>query len=629
MVRSLVLIAGFALALPMAQAWAQPVPQVPAPMAVPSHLITGVIIRYSTESGGLPPAEALLKASFEAVATQDGWTAPQPRESAERIRLDEIPGLKQQRFTDAGLTLLAPAVVRRLRELGLVGVYATPDPAQFRVEDGRVIDLRGDGVTTITMDVTLGIITEVNTRGIGERLPKDDTINSPLHQRIRDNSPVQPAYNDQPQANNLVQQRAIDDYLFFLNRLPGRRADVAVAAAGTQPGAVSLDYIITENRPWLLFAQISSTGTESTSRLRENFGFINNNLTNHDDILSLGYQTASFQDTHAVNGSYERPFCCNDRLRWRVDGSYYHYLASDVGLPDADFKGEGYSLGGSIAWNFYQRRALFLDLVGGVQFKHVEVNNEAAALEGDDDFFMPSLALRLERNITAMRTNATIGIEFNASGIAGTNDNLDALGRTGADSDFVVLRGEATHSFYLEPFFDRNAESTGGLAHEIFLSTRGQYAFDNRLIPNEEQVAGGLYTVRGYPESATAGDTVIVGTAEYRYHLAKNLDPNPMPGSLFGHDFRWRPQYQYGPTDWDLILKAFVDAGRVTNSDRQSFESDNTLIGAGIGAELSVSRHFNLRVDWGFALRDLNDAGSGDDVNAGDSELSFVLTLIY
>ena len=46
-------------------------------------------------------------------------------------------------------------------------------------------------------------------------------------------------------------------------------------------------------------------------------------------------------------------------------------------------------------------------------------------------------------------------------------------------------------------------------------------ATGSRLVPNEEMAVGGLYTVRGYPESITAGDTVINGTIEYRYHLAK------------------------------------------------------------------------------------------------------------
>lgn len=630
-VRSLVIGAGLALVSPALTALAQnAVPPVPAPAAQPSHKVTGIVIQFMRENPGHPSPEALLDAVIQAVPTQDGWAAPRPREEVRGLRLADLPTLADQRFTDTGLTLIAPAVVQLLKDMGLVGVYVTPDPAQFRVEDGRVVDLRPAGVTTMTLQVTTGVVTELRTVAIGERIDpkKENTVNHPLHQRIRERSPIQP--RGEGGTTDLVRRDLIDDYLYRLNRRPGRRADVAVSASGEEPGAITLDYLVTENRPWMLFAQLSNTGTEATSRLREHFGFIHNDLTNADDTLTIGYHTANFEDTHSVYGFYDRPIPgTDDRLRARIDGSWYTYLASDVGFPGLDFEGEGYTLGASLAWNFFQNGPLFLDLVGGVQFKHIEVTNEAAGTEGSEDFFIPSLALRLERQTEIARTNASIGLEFNMSGLAGTGEDLDALGRTLADDDWVLLRADATHSFYLEPLFDPNAANTGGLAHEVLFNVRGQYAFDHRLIPNEEQPVGGLYTVRGYPESATAGDTVILGTAEYRYHLPKNLSPNPTPGSLFNKPFRWRPQYQYGPTDWDLVLKAFVDAARVVNSDRLDFEVDSTLVGAGIGAELSVTRRFNLRVDWGFALRDLRNAAGDRDVDAGHNELSFVLTLIY
>jgi len=625
--------AGLPLGLPAA-AHAQEVAPVPPPVALQSHTITGVVFQYTRDHPQNPPAAELLEATFNAVATQDGWAAPLPRESTQPVRLSELPTLRDQRFTDTGLTLLAPAVVELLKSRGLGAVYVTPDPAQFRVQDGRVLDLRPQGETTITLVVTLGVISELHTVGIGERIPvgkegdkegdkAEQSIDHPLHQRVLNASPVK--------AGDLLYQETIDDYLYFLKRRPGRRADVALSAPGDEPGAVKLDYVITENRPWLLFAQVASTGTEATSRFRERFGFIHNDLTNHDDILDLQYTTANFEDTHQVQASYDRPFSFNDRLRWRVDASYYTYTASDVGLPGFNFDGEGWNAGGSLAWNFYQRGPLFLDLVAGAHFKHVSVNNELAAIEGEDDFFVPSIALVLERNTEAVQTNAMVSLEGNLSGVAGTNDNLDPLGRAGADSDYYILKAAASHDFYLEPYFDPYAASTGGLAHQLHFAVSGQYAFDNRLIPNEEQPVGGLYTVRGYPESSTAGDTVVMATAEYRYHLPKDLSVDPVPGSLFGKPFRWRPQYQYGPTDWDLILKAFVDGARVLNTDRidYSYESDNTLLSAGVGVELSVTRRVNLRVDWGFALKDLDNSDGTVDVDAGHNELHFVLTLIY
>ena len=134
--------------------------------------------------------------------------------------------------------------------------------------------------------------------------------------------------------------------------------------------------------------------------------------------------------------------------------------------------------------------------------------------------------------------------------------------------------------------------------------------------------ADGSVTVR-------TGDTVVLGSLEYRFHLPRALGIEEEPtGRLFGEPFRWRPQQPYGRPDWDLIFKAFVDAGRAINSDRLAFEKDETLIGAGVGVELQVKRFLSLRVDWGMALEDVNE-GLDDEVEAGDNRVHFVATLVF
>ena len=65
----------------------------------------------------------------------------------------------------------------------------------------------------------------------------------------------------------------------------------------------------------------------------------------------------------------------------------------------------------------------------------------------------------------------------------------------------------------------------GDLPDEIAVSVHGQYAFGNTLIPQEEDTAGGFYSVRGYPESIVAGDNVVVFTGEYRFHVPRAFSP--------------------------------------------------------------------------------------------------------
>jgi hemolysin activation/secretion protein len=627
---------GGGLTLALVAAGLAPMPSLAQPpaeqtpiQAIGSHRVSSIVFRFVRDNPGLPAPEALLAASVELTSTPGGWSAAEPGQAAQRMTLADLVAQPEPRLTDTGLAAVAPAAVQRMKDLGYVGVYVVPDPTQFHVSDGVVVDTRPAGDTSLVLEVTTGVVTEVRTIAVGERVEPGESLNNPLHDRIRRRSPVAPHAQGDPARRDLLLRTKLDAYTARLNRQPGRRVDVAVSAPGDQPGSVTLDYMITENRPWLIFGQVSNTGSGSTDALREHFGFIHNDLSNNDDILTLGYQTANFDDVHQVYGSYDRPLYDSERWRWRVHGAYYRYVASEVGFPDLDFRGEGWNAGGELAWNFFQRGDLFLDAIAGVRFEHIRVDNELTGLEGEQDFLIPRLALRLQQSRDASRTDATIGLEFNLPGVAGTGENLDPLGRVGAVRDFTILRGEATHAFYLDPYLDDQATRTGNLVHEVLLAAKGQHALGNRLYPNEEQVAGGLYTVRGYPVAQVAGDNVVIGTIEYRVHLPRAVDPEVQPGTLFGQPFRWKPQYAYGPTDWDLVFKVFIDAARVTNSDRMSFEVDDTLVGAGVGAEFSLTRRLNLRADLGFALLELQDAAGGNTVDAGHAELHLVLTLIY
>ncbi len=125
-----------------------------------------------------------------------------------------------------------------------------------------------------------------------------------------------------------------------------------------------------------------------------------------------------------------------------------------------------------------------------------------------------------------------------------------------------------------------------------------------------------------------AGDTVAMGTVEYRFHLPRVLPLRPKPVSLpwFG-TFRLAPQQVYGRADWDLILRLFVDGARAVKNDRISFEKNHTLLGAGAGVELQLKRNFRFRMDYGRALESVR---TGDrDVSSGDDRYYFEMTVLY
>jgi hemolysin activation/secretion protein len=574
------------------------------------------------------PVESIMAAPIELSSIERGYVAS-----------GTVPGGARQTMTLAtaptgdyslsAIESISTQLVTFLNGRGIIGVWVEAEDID------QSDDLRSSEEMSILIKV--GVVDELRTLSEGERVDRDKRVNSTRtgihnqqHGWILDRSPVKPG--------DLLQQKKLEEYIFRLSRQPGRRVDLAMSRAEEEPGVV-VDYLVSENKPWVVYGQLSNTGTEQTSELRERFGFIHNQLTNVDDILSLDYITADFDDAHAVLGSYERPLDVDRLWRGRVFGSWSEYTASDVGFAGENFTGESWSGGGEVIYNIYQNRELFIDLIGGARWENIQVNNEVVQIEGEADLLIPHIGARVERITDIAASLANVTLEFALSDVGGADvDDLTRLGRFDPDENWTLLRWDASHSFFLEPLLDsRWADPTAPgskLAHEIQLAFKGQYSFEHRLIPQFEQVVGGLYTVRGYPESVVAGDTVIIGTLEYRFHLPKVLPargkpfqskPNTLASKIFGQQFRFAPTNAYGGTDWDFILKAFVDAGQTMISDAFAFENDETLLGAGVGFELQFRRNLSVRVDWGFVLNELDSA----DVDQGDDRVHFVATFLF
>ncbi len=628
--------------------------------AGPAFGVSRFTIEYGIERPGLPTPEDLLNTAVVLARRPDGsLTVPVEGDDANehvRLLLSEMGEGGQTFQMDArAIERVREAIVARLRDTGLIAFIVVIDPDDLEVAgDGETFtDNREAGDASVRLIVRTAVVTSLRTLAFGERVPVDERLNNPLHRRIREHSPIRPAERSvdeegrvvgDPEGRDVLRRRVLDDYIFRLNRHPGRRVDVALAA-DEAAGGVTLDYLVSENKPWTLYAQIANTGTEETDTWRERFGFVHNQLTGRDDILLLDYVTAGFDSSHAFNASYETPLI-GDRVRARVFGSWNEFTASDVGFADEKFTGDGWSAGGELIINIAQWNESFLDVVGGARFQNVSVNNELTGLSGEEDFFLPYIGLRFERTTQESSTTASVNFEMNLDSVAGTSrDNLDALGRLEPDPEWTVMQWSVEHAFFLEPLLfpsrwhDTSEKGMPTLAHEIALSFRGQYAFgDDRLVPTAEQTIGGLYTVRGYPESVVAADTVLIGSAEYRFHVPnafiwRKRDENGRLAdqpTLFGSPFKWIPDQPYGRADWDFIVRGFVDVGRSYNNDRQSFERDETLIGAGVGAEFVFRRNLSVRVDWGVALDDVINATTEEaEVTSGSNRFHIVATLLF
>ncbi len=573
-------------------------------------------------------------------------------EQAMLVTLDSLNAAGTQTYSAAALQAIIETIRDRFVEAGYLGVFVGPDPS-IVTPAGAVS--RPEGMTEFPLLIATGIVTEMRTLASGGRVVQpgedlkfpastlraiDDAIsapkikieertNHPLHQKILRDSPVRPydPTSTEPRGD-LLNKAKLDRFVFHKGRHPGRRVDVALATA-EDPQTVALDYIITENDPLIIYGQIGNTGTSQTGHLRERVGLIHSQVTNNDDIFSVELATNEFDGSNSVVTSYEAPFA-NDRIRWKIFGSWSEFAADQVGFFTATFTGTTWTVGGEIEANIWQNREQFLDLFASLTYYDIEVNNPLAT-NGQEQFLIPRFGVRYDRTTEWYGTQAEAFFEYGS--LTDLNaTQLASLGRTAPDDEWFKFGWSGQHSVFLEPLLNReawldpNTPDSSTLAHELLFRTSGQVVFgDNRVVPQFESVAGGLYTVRGYPESAVAGDNVVIGSAEYRFHLPRTFQIETEPRTLLGETFRNSPQFVYGRPDWDLIFKGFVDIGHVTANDALAFENDETLLGAGVGIELQYRRNVNLRLDWGFVLDEVIAVGANDGAN----RLHFVGTILF
>ncbi len=596
----------------------------------PSYPVSRFELVYGIAVENVPSPELLINTTVVPLG-RVGNVYTEAREGIERVelRLGELTDATAQ-YDATAIREVSRAVANNLRSRGMMAVLVGPSLDEV---DGTGADLRA-GRTTFQLTMIIGTVGEIRTLANGERF-SENRINNSAHTMIRENSPIQPG--------TFLQRDELEDYAFRLNRHPGRRVDLSVAPGSEKLGDVTLDYLVSENKPWYVVAQLSNTGTRNTDLWRERFAFTHNQLTGQDDILNLDYSTAGFAEAHSFLGQYEFPLFV-DRLRLNVFGAYNKYTASDVGIGNENFRGEGWRSGAELSFNFFQHKQLFIDALGGFRWDHVETRNATAGIEGSTDYFIPHLGLQAVRSTDTAFLDAKVIAEWTQNEISGTDyREVSNLGRIDPAYNYTIMKWDTNFAFYLEPILFPNKyrgdyrpvdadgkpvlwEPGMSLAHELAFSFRGQYAFGNRLIPNTEEVVGGFFSVRGYPESAVAGDNAFIGSAEYRLHIPRLFGISTESGQdMFGNSFRWQPQEAYGAADWDLIFRAFFDVGRTTISDIRSFERNNTLAGAGAGLELQIRRNIFVRMDWGVALR----GNEQSETEAGDHRLHFLLTLLF
>jgi hypothetical protein len=637
---------------------------------------------YAESHPDHPALARLLPLEVELVDRGGFWSAPGEDVRGERLVFDARAPADPRLLDARAMVALLDAVVGRLHASGYYGIDVRPSSDDFNLVEER--DLRPQERDALELVVRIGRIGLVRTIAAGDRIRGDWTIDNEIHDRIRARSPLQPAGSGAEGTTDLLDRSALEDYLHRLNRYSGRRVEAALSPAET-PGEVVLDYRVLEAKPWFAYGQLSNTGTRRSNRWQARFGYAHRQLTNRDDTLSIEYLNAGGDDVNAVTARYQAPFFGPerpdwmtqrrgdpawlewiprdaipwwgvDRLRWEGEFSFSSSQAGEaatqLGIANDIVKSDELLFGGRLLYEIFQHKDFFIDLWGGLRLRDLNVRNRSQRTDGEALLVLPRIGVRASQQSLISALGLDVHIEGQVNHIS--DANLEALGRADTDDLYALLDFDLGYSTYLEPLLnprgwrDPATQLSSALAHEIALGVRGQVALDDRrLIPQANGTLGGFYSVRGYPQSVAVGDTLVVSSFEYRFHLPRILPVSrkPLALPLIG-DFRVTPQQIYGRPDWDLTLRAFVDFGHARRNDRNLRsapfslnERNQTLIGAGVGAELQIRSNIRARLDWAMALRDENvntprptppaTTAKESGVDAGDSEIHVLFSILY
>jgi len=630
----------------------------------PVYPISRFVVMYAEEHPDQPPLAKLLPVRVQLGRLESGYAAPSPGLPSESLEIGgPDDGGEVRSFHATAIGSIGQQLLRELHQSHLLGVYVAPHEADLDLANES--DRRAPGDTEMRLVISVSRVRQIRTVAIGDRIDTDWRVDNVIHQKIREGSPIQPDASATEGPTDLVRKDLLEDYLFRLNRHPGRRVEAALSATSDGEGAV-LDYRVFEVKPWFVYARSSNTGSSRLTKWQQRFGFVHNQTTGRDDILSLEYTNAGLDDLNAVSLSYEAPWFSRerpswyrgrlgesrwlswfdrdklpwpglDRLRWQLVGEWSRFQSAE--LEDKSRAGsEDWTLGGRFWYGLFQHRAFFLDAFAGYQARGIARYNNATFRTGRATLHVPELGFRFERTNEYSNLRGTAHWDANLAPI--DDEQLANLGDNQMPDDkWNALYWDMGFTTYLEPLLNAKAwedpatARTSTLAHELALGLRGQYAFHYRLIPQASQVIGGLYSVRGYPQSAAMGDSVYLGTIEYRFHLPRSLPIRRSPLQLpWIGDFRIAPQQVYGRADWDLVVRAFLDAGySVRNKgpvmEAEEVEDPDTLLGTGLGLELRLRNNLVVRADWGRAL--LSSHSINNPTKAGNDEFHFLFSLLY
>lgn len=386
-----------------------------------------------------------------------------------------------------------------------------------------------------------------------------------------------------------------------LNRSAGLRVS-PVLRAGTTPGTVDVDLNVKDRSPLYASVELNDRFSPNTSRLRLIGTLRYDNLWQRQHSLNIQYQTSpeKLDQVQVFSGTYLMGLGSSG-IMLAVYG--VHANSNVAVLGNTNVIGKGDIIGTRLVLpltgldNYYHSLSLGFDYKNFDQTVQLGTNRLVTPIR----YFPISLQYSGTQQDTSGATQLGLGVNFSTRALSerkieclpGFLEDQFECKRHGAQADFIYLRSDLHRQQTLPRGFILSGKVSAQIANQP-------------LVNNEQFSAGGVETVRGYPESQLLGDNGFQGSV--------GLQTPRLPGSLL---------------DWRLLV--FVDGAYTNNYRRLDTDLSYSILSTGLGmrfkspGSLRGLSGFSGALDFAWPLR--NFRNSTTNIQTGDLRMHFKLLI--
>jgi len=367
-----------------------------------------------------------------------------------------------------------------------------------------------------------------------------------------------------------------------LNRTSDKRV-TPVMRAGKAFGTVDVDLKVEDNLPLHASLELNDRYTQDTSRLRLSGMIRYDNLWQREHSLSLNFQTSpqNTSEVQVFSANYLMRFDESDLMLAMYGVKSNSSVAAIGGI---NILGKSTILGARLIKPLPGLDNFYHSISFGLDYKDIKQTVEFGQTYNTPVTYMPLSAVysgtwQDPSGVTQLGTGVTFGFR----------------GLVADDAEFKAKRWNTVTNTYAKPdFFVVKADlsRTQALPYGLqgYAKVDGQFSGD-LLVPNEQYLAGGTDTVRGYLESQAAGDKAVHSTLELRSpQLFKNI--------------AWMQ---------DFKVVGFYDIAQLTVIDPSAGQTGKIVLsGAGIGMRMKAWNRINFNLDVATPLKDYGVTKQGD-----------------